>query len=33
MAELNQPSLTDNDRQAAVEIGGEPRHLLRIGPA
>jgi hypothetical protein len=33
MAELNQRVLTDDDRRAAVEIGGEPRHLLRIGPA
>jgi hypothetical protein len=31
MAELNQRSLTTADRQAAVDIGGEPRHLLRIG--
>jgi hypothetical protein len=33
MAELVQSSLTADDRKAAVEIGGEPRHLLRIGPA
>lgn len=33
MAELNQRSLTDADRKAAVDIGGEPRHLLRIGAA
>ena len=32
-AELDQRKLTDDDRRAAVEIGGEPRHLLRIGPA
>jgi len=31
MAELNQRSLTDKDHKAAVNIGGEPRHLLRIG--
>jgi hypothetical protein len=31
MAELNQRSLTDEDRKAAVDIGGEPRHLLKIG--
>lgn len=29
--ELIQRSLTDEDRQAAVEIGGQPRHLLMIG--
>jgi hypothetical protein len=33
MAELNQRTLSDQDRDAAVDIGGEPRHLLRIGPA
>jgi hypothetical protein len=33
MAELNQRALSDQDRDAAVDIGGEPRHLLRIGPA
>ncbi|WP_155060493.1 hypothetical protein [Streptomyces blattellae] len=33
MAELNQRALSDQDRNAAVDIGGEPRHLLRIGPA
>ncbi|WP_027341144.1 hypothetical protein [Hamadaea tsunoensis] len=33
MAELNQKSLTAHDREAAVDIGGEPRHLLRIGKA
>jgi hypothetical protein len=33
MAELNQRTLTDADREAAVDIGGEPRHLLRIGTA
>jgi hypothetical protein len=32
-AELNQRALTDQDRKAAVDIGGELRHLLRIGPA
>ena len=32
-AELNQIALTDQDREAAVNIGGEPRHLLRIGTA
>jgi hypothetical protein len=32
MAELHQRSLTDEDRKAAVDIGDEPRHLLRIGP-
>ncbi|MDQ7903520.1 hypothetical protein RB614_03205 [Phytohabitans sp. ZYX-F-186] len=32
-AELDQRKLTDDDRRAAVEIGGELRHLLRIGPA
>ncbi|GAA3560800.1 hypothetical protein GCM10022419_046800 [Nonomuraea rosea] len=31
MAELNQRSLTAEDHKAAVGIGGEPRHLLRIG--
>lgn len=31
MAELNQQSLTDEDRKAAVNIGGEDRHLLKIG--
>lgn len=31
MAELKQSSLTDNDRSAAVNIGGERRHLLMIG--
>jgi hypothetical protein len=33
MAELNQRSLTEDDRNAAVEIGGQPRHLLKIGVA
>jgi hypothetical protein len=33
MAELNQRSLTDEDHKAAVDIGGESRHLLRIGVA
>ncbi|MCI3271064.1 hypothetical protein [Streptomyces cylindrosporus] len=33
MAGLNQRTLNDDDHKAAVEIGGEPRHLLRIGPA
>jgi hypothetical protein len=33
MAELNQRSLTDDDINAAVEIGAEPRHLLKIGAA
>jgi hypothetical protein len=33
MAQLNQRLLTDQDRDAAVIIGGEPRHLLRIGAA
>ena len=33
MGELNQRTLSDEDRRAAVDIGGEPRHLLRIGPA
>jgi hypothetical protein len=33
MAELNQRALTDGDRDAAVEIGGEHRHLLKIGVA
>ncbi len=33
MAELNQRSLTETDLLAEVEIGGEPRHLLKIGPA
>lgn len=32
-AELDQRKLTPDDRAAAVEIGGEPRHLIRIGPA
>lgn len=32
-AELDQRKLTDEDRRAAVDIGDEPRHLLRIGPA
>lgn len=32
-AELNQKALSDVDNAAAVEIGGEPRHALRIGPA
>ena len=32
-AQLNQRLLTDQDREAAVVIGGEPRHVLRIGPA
>ena len=31
MAELNQRSLTEEDRRGAVDIGGEPRHLLKIG--
>jgi hypothetical protein len=31
IAELNQSSLTEDDRNAAVEIGGEHRHLLKIG--
>jgi hypothetical protein len=31
MAELNQRSLSDADHKAAVEIGGESRHLLKIG--
>lgn len=31
MAEFNQKSLTDEDRRAAVEIGGKQRHLLKIG--
>lgn len=30
MAELNQRTLTDEDRAAAVDVGGEPRHLLMI---
>lgn len=30
MAELNQRSLTKEDHEAAVDIGGEPRHLLKI---
>lgn len=33
MAELHQSSLTDDDRNAAVDIGGEHRHLLKIGAA
>lgn len=33
MAELNQRSLTGDDHRAAVEVGGEPRHLLKIGAA
>jgi hypothetical protein len=33
MAQLNQRLLTNQDREAAVVIGGEPRHLLRIGAA
>jgi hypothetical protein len=33
MAQLNQRRLTEQDHDAAVVIGGEPRHLLRIGPA
>lgn len=33
MASLEQSSLTDDDRSAAVDIGGEPRHLLKIGAA
>jgi hypothetical protein len=33
VAELNQRTLTNEDREAAVDIGGEPRHLLRIGAA
>ncbi|MFJ7214848.1 hypothetical protein [Amycolatopsis sp. NPDC098790] len=32
-AELNRKTLTDDDRRAAVEIGGEARHLLKIGAA
>lgn len=32
-AELNQKSLTAQDRKAAVRIGGELRHLLMIGNA
>jgi hypothetical protein len=31
IAELNQISLTDDDRNAAVDIGSERRHLLMIG--
>lgn len=31
MAELNQRLLTNEDHKAAVDIGGESRHLLRIG--
>lgn len=31
MAELNQRSLTPAERAAAVSIGGEDRHLLKIG--
>jgi excisionase family DNA binding protein len=30
-AELNQKALTDQDWDAAVDIAGEPRHLIRIG--
>ena len=33
MAELNQRLLTDADHDAAVEIGNEPRHLLKIAEA
>jgi len=33
MAELNQRLLTRKDRDAAVNIGDEPRHLLKIGPS
>jgi hypothetical protein len=33
MAELKQRSLTNEDHKAAVDIGGEPRHLLKIGAA
>ncbi len=33
MAELNRKTLTDEDREGAVEIGGEERHLLKIGAA
>lgn len=32
-AALDQRSLTDDDWNAAVEIGGEPRHQLKIGAA
>jgi hypothetical protein len=32
-AELPQRLLTDEDRDAAVDIAGERRHLLRIGEA
>lgn len=32
-AALDQRSLTDDDWKAAVEIGGEPRHQLKIGAA
>lgn len=31
MAELKQSSLSDDDRTAAVDVGGEHRHLLKIG--
>ena len=33
MAELNQGALSDQDHEAAVEIGGENRHLLQIATA
>lgn len=33
IAEQNQKALTDEDRDAAVRIGDEDRHLLRIGAA
>jgi hypothetical protein len=32
-AELNRKTLTDEDREAAVKIGDEERHLLKIGAA
>jgi hypothetical protein len=32
-AALDQRSLTADDRKAAVDIGGEPRHQLKIGAA
>ncbi|MFG1648088.1 hypothetical protein ACGFMK_48025 [Amycolatopsis sp. NPDC049252] len=33
ISELNRKTLSDEDREAAVEISGEERHLLKIGAA
>jgi hypothetical protein len=32
-AELDQRKISEDDRRAAVDVGDEARHLLRIGPA